>query len=43
MVNELKRIEKIEEKIDRNKIFYNGYRKHMNLQEMKQYVLLEVI
>ena len=31
-VNELKRIEKMEEQNDRNKMFYKGYRKHMILR-----------
>ena len=35
ILNELKRIGKAEEKTDRNKMFYKGYKKYMILQKTK--------
>ena len=40
IINEIKRIEEIEKKVDRNRMVYKGSIKVMILEILKQYVLL---
>ena len=40
IINEIKRIEEIEKKVDRNRMVYKGTNKTYDFRNLKQYVLL---